>query len=113
MSRELRRLEHLRRWKQAASWAPIFWFPLVVFALSIGAMTTALTLGLAGAAFAGAARIAVWSARCPRCGAAFRARPDGFRRIWDAASCAACGVSLFELRRAGERARPGSGSPFA
>lgn len=113
MTHERRRLEQLRRWKQAASWAPIFWFPLLVFALSLGATGTALTLGLAGAAFAAAARFAVWSARCPRCGAAFRARPDGFRRIWDAASCAACGVSLFELRRAGDRARTRPGAPIA
>ena len=37
----------------------------------------AATIGLAGTFFAGAARLAVWSARCPRCGESFRARPGG------------------------------------
>ena len=101
MSGERGRLEQLRRWKLAASWAPVVWFPIVVFALSVAQPRVAATLGLAGAAFAGAARVAVWSARCPRCGEPFRARPGGFRRIWDEAGCLACGLSLFELRRAG------------
>lgn len=100
MTGEQKRLEQLRRWKQAASWAPVFWFPLLVYALSMGATGVALTLGLAGAAFAGAARLAVWSARCPRCSESFRARPDGFRRVWDESACSGCGISLFQLRRA-------------
>jgi len=100
MTRERARLEQLRRWKQAASWAPVFWFPLVVYALSIGETRVAATIGLAGTVFAGAARLAVWTARCPRCGETFRARPGGFRRVWDEAGCEACGVSLFALRRA-------------
>lgn len=97
--RERARLEQLRRWKVAASWAPIGWFPLALLALAFGGTRAAATLVLAGAAFAGAARVAVWSARCPRCGLAFRARPGGFRRIWDEAACIACGLSLFVLRR--------------
>ena len=100
MTREQKRLEQLRRWKQAFSWAPVFWFPLLVYALAIGAPATALSLGLAGASFAGAARLAVWSARCPRCSESFRRRPGGFRRVWDESACSACGVSLFDLRRA-------------
>ena len=100
MTHERARLEQLRRWKQAASWAPVFWFPLVVYSLSIGETRVAATIGLAGAFFAGAARLAVWSARCPRCGEAFRTRPGGFRRIWEESGCAACGLSLFALRRA-------------
>lgn len=103
--RERERLEQLRRWKLAASWAPIVWFPIVVFALSVSEPKVAATLGLAGTAFAGAARLAVWTARCPRCGEAFRARPGGFRRVWDEAGCVACGLSLFELRRADEKRR--------
>lgn len=99
MSRERSRLEQLRRWKLAASWAPIGWFPLAVYALSIGADRGALTLALGGAAFAGAARLAVWWADCPRCGEPYRARPAGFRRAWEEASCDACGLSLFALRR--------------
>lgn len=111
MSGERARLEQLRRWKLAASWAPVVWFPLALFALAFGETRLAATLGLAGAAFAGAARLAVWSARCPRCKEAFRARPGGFRRIWDEAGCLACGLSLFVLRRgdvAGTRVRPPS-----
>jgi hypothetical protein len=101
MSPERARLEQLRRWKQAASWAPIGWFPLAVYALSIGANETAVTLTLAGAAFSGAARFAVWSARCPRCGESLHARPGAFRHAWDESGCLACGVSLFALRRGG------------
>ena len=100
MTREQARLEQLRRWKQAASWAPVFWFPLVVYLLSIGETRVAATIGLAGTCFAGAARLAVWSARCPRCGEAFRARPGGFRHAWEESGCTACGLSLFALRRA-------------
>lgn len=100
MNAERERLEQLRRWKLAASWAPVVWFPIVVFALSVAQPRIAATLGLAGATFAGAARLAVYRARCPRCGEPFRARPGGFRRIWDEAGCLACGLSLFELRRA-------------
>jgi hypothetical protein len=99
MTRERAHLEHLRRWKQAASWAPVFWFPIVVYALSIDETGVAATIGMAGMVFAGAARLAVWSARCPRCGESFRARPGGFRRIWEEAGCLACGLSLFNLRR--------------
>lgn len=101
MSAERARLEHLRRWKLVASWAPVVWFPIVVFALSVEKPLVATTLALAGAAFAGAARIVVWTSRCPRCSEPFRARHGGFRRIWDEAGCLACGLSLFELRRAG------------
>jgi hypothetical protein len=100
MTRERARLERLRRWKQAAAWAPVFWFPVVVYALSIGETGVAATIGIAGTFFAGAARLAVWSARCPRCGESFRTRPGGFRRIWEEAGCLACGLSLFSLRRA-------------
>ena len=100
MTRERARLEQIRRWKLAASWAPVFWFPLVVYALSVRETGVAATIGLAGTFFAGAARLAVWSARCPRCGEAFRGLPGGFRRIWDEADCIACGLSLFSLRRA-------------
>jgi len=96
---ERARLEQLRRWKIAAAWAPVFWFPLAVYALSIGETGVAFALPLAGAAFAGAARLAVLTARCPRCGERFRARPGGFRRIWDESACQACGLSLFALRR--------------
>ena len=99
MTHEQARLEQLRRWKLAASWAPVVWFPLVVYLLSIEQARVAVTLVLAGTVFAGAARLAVWSARCPRCGESFRARRHGFRHVWEEAGCDACGVSLFALRR--------------
>lgn len=100
MKREQARLEQLRRWKLAASWAPVVWFPLGLFALSVGAHPVAAALVLAGIFFAAAARFAVWLARCPSCGEAFRARPGGFERAWDEAGCSACGASLFAMRRA-------------
>ena len=96
------RFEQLRRWKLAASWAAVFWFPLAVYLLSIGRARPSLAVALAGVVFSGAARLVVWSARCPSCGESFRARRGGFRRIWDEASCAACGLSLFGLRREAE-----------
>lgn len=99
MTRERARLEQMRRWKQVAVWAPVVWFPLIVYGLSVGRTAAALTLGLAGMIFAGLARAVVWFGHCPRCDVPYRERPGGFRRIWDEASCAACGVSLFELRR--------------
>lgn len=110
---ERARLEQLRRWKLAASWAVVAWFPLAVYLLSIGRMRPALTLGFAGAVFSAAARAVVFSARCPRCGEAFRTRAGGFRRIWEDSGCIACGLSLFALRRgeggeSGERREGGS-----
>ena len=92
-------LEQLRRWRQAAVWAPIFWFPLVIYAQIMGQSLASIGVGLAGLAFWGLARAVVWSARCPSCEAPFRQSPAGFERAWDESSCAACGLSLFELRR--------------
>lgn len=84
-----------------AVWAPILWFPLVVYCLLVDRVLEATGLGLAGLVFAGLARGVVWFARCPACEKLFRRSPTGFRRIWDDASCEACGLSLFELRRGG------------
>ena len=103
MTREQARLEQLRRFKLAAAWAPVVWFPLVVYSLSIEATRAASGLALVGVAFAGAARLAVWSARCPRCGQSFRSLSGGFRWIWEESGCLACGLSLFALRRARPR----------
>lgn len=97
------RLEQLRRWRQAALWAPVVWFPGLVYGLLVGRFALAMTLGLAGLAFTALARGIVWLARCPRCGERFGASDAAFRRAWDAAGCLACGVSLFALRR-GEQA---------
>ena len=62
-------------------------------------MHFAIGIGLAGLAFAGLARVVVWSARCPGCQVPFKQLPSGFRRFWEDATCEACGLSLFELRR--------------
>lgn len=93
------RLEQLRLWRQVAVWAPVLWFPLLVHFLLVDRTRMAIGLGLAGIAFAGCARGRVWIARCPACRKPFRDSEGGFRRIWDEASCAACGLSLFDLRR--------------
>ena len=92
-------LEQLRRWRQAAVWAPIAWFPLAIYALMTGRSAWSIGIGLSGLIFAGVARAVVWSARCPACAVPFRGSPGAFRRFWDDASCDACGLSLFELRR--------------
>lgn len=92
-------LEQLRRWRQAAVWAPIVWFPLAIYALIMGRSIWSIGIGLAGLAFAGLARTVVWSARCPACEAPFRTSPERFRSAWDESTCDACGLSLFELRR--------------
>jgi hypothetical protein len=100
--RERRVLEQLRRWRQAALWAPIVWFPLAIYALIVGSSTASIGIGLAGIVFAGLARGVVLLARCPRCETLFRDSPGGFRRVWDDASCEACSLSLFDLRRGGD-----------
>ena len=99
MDRPRAKLEQLFLWRQAANWSPVLWLPLVVFWLLTGRTPTALGLGIAGLAFIAVARLVVWSARCPGCAAAIRSTPGGFRRIWSELACAACGLSLFELRR--------------
>lgn len=93
------RLEQVHRWKRVATWAPVLWFPLMVFFLLADGVMLAIALGLAGLAFAGFARGVVWASRCPGCGEPFRRSDGGFRQIWNEARCAACGLSLFELRR--------------
>lgn len=112
MAEERAKLEQLRRWRQTAVWAPVLWFPGVVYGLLVGEVGLALTLGFAGLVFAVVARGVVWLGRCPRCDAAFKDSPAAFRRIWDESSCQACDVSLFELRRGGGQASPaGSNRP--
>lgn len=99
MGPQQQRLEQFRRWKQAALWAPVFWFPLVVYSMAMKETRVALILGLAGLVFALLARGVVWLGRCPKCEARFRATPKGYKTIWDASTCLACGLSLFSLRR--------------
>ncbi|MFK7895569.1 MAG: hypothetical protein AB8G23_07015 [Myxococcota bacterium] len=99
MSPEQARLEQFRRWRQAALWAPVLWFPLTVYAMAMQETRVALILGLSGLVFTVLARGVVWLGRCPRCEARFRDVENGFKTIWDAARCLACGLSLFELRR--------------
>ncbi len=96
---ERTRLERIRRWRQAAVWAPVFWFPVILTGFALGHFAVALTLALAGFVFAGICGAVVWLGRCPRCNARLGMSSKSFRRIRDAATCDACGLSLFELRR--------------
>ncbi|MEM9174835.1 MAG: hypothetical protein AAGC67_06345 [Myxococcota bacterium] len=97
--RLLPKLEQLFRWKQAASWSPVVWLPLVVYWGLTGRAPRAIGLVIAGVAFVGVARFVVGRARCPACQTRFRDVPAGSKRIWNEMTCAACGLSLFELRR--------------
>ncbi|MBJ18983.1 MAG: hypothetical protein GY910_06125 [bacterium] len=72
---------------------------MAVYCLLVGRVIEAIALGLAGIVFATLSRFVVWCARCPACERPFRSSPAGFRRIGEEASCEACGLSLFELRR--------------
>jgi hypothetical protein len=96
-----RKLEGLRRWRQAAVWSPVLGLPLVLYWLLTARPLPAVGLVIAGACFWGLARAVVWSARCPGCERPFREARAGFRHIWDQSQCASCGLSLFELRRGG------------
>lgn len=97
------RLERTHRWRQAAVWAPVVWLPLALFWLLTGRAPLAVAIALAGVVFAGIARLVVWAGRCPGCGVPTRSSPAGFRALWDEMRCAACGLSLFELRRSRAR----------
>ena len=101
--RVLKRFEQLWRWRRAAAWAPIVWFPLALARLLMDAPIQAVVLGVAGLVFAALARIVVWSARCPACETPLRASPAGGRHFWDDARCGTCDRSLFDLRRARAR----------
>ena len=94
-----RKLEGLHRWRQAALWSPVVWIPLVLYWLLTGRPQPAVGLVIAGACFVGLSRAVVWFAHCPGCNRPFREAEAGFRRVWDQAECAACGLSLFALRR--------------
>ena len=92
--------EGLRRWRQAAVWAPVLWFPAVLTAFALGYQVIAVASAFAGILFAGICAGMVWFGRCPRCESRFGISVNVFRQFWDQASCANCGSSLFELRRA-------------
>ena len=99
MGSERAHLEQIRRWQQLAAWAPVIWFPVLIFGLLTGRAELAITLGLAGLLFAAAARAVVWVRHCPRCGVHFGSSPGVFRQVWDQVGCLDCGLSLFALRR--------------
>ena len=99
MDRRLAKLEQLHRWKQAAQWSPVLWLPIAVFWGLTNRGPDAIGLAIAGIVFVGAARLVLWSARCPGCEAPFRETAAGFRRVWNELACDVCGLSLFELRR--------------
>jgi len=98
--RERRHLEQIRLWRSLAAWAPVVWFPVLIFGLLTGRTALAITLSLVGLLFAAVARAVVWSGHCPRCGVHFGSSTGVFRRVWDQAGCLDCGLSLFALRRA-------------
>ncbi len=99
MGRERQLLEQIRLWRQLAAWTPVICFPVLIFGVLTGRTALAITLGLAGLLFAGAARVVVWSRHCPRCGVRFGSSSGVFRQVWDQAGCLDCGLSLFALRR--------------
>lgn len=99
LGNEQSRLERVRLWRQAAVWAPILWFPLMVTGFAMSRPGIAVMLAIAGLVFAGVCVSVVWSSRCPRCRERFGRSAANFRRIWDDAACQSCGLSLFELRR--------------
>lgn len=92
-------MEFIRRWRRAAAWSPVFWFPVALYFLLTERLFVALTLFLAGLIFAGVARAIVASRRCPACQERFGGSGAQFRSAWNESSCGACGLSLFDLRR--------------
>jgi hypothetical protein len=92
-------LEQLRRWRQAAVWAPVLWFPIILTAFALDELRLAIAGVFAGSLFAAICVAVVWFGRCPQCTARFGDSSETFRHFWDDATCHACGLSLFELRR--------------
>lgn len=88
----LLRIHHLR---QAAAWAPVVWFPLVLVLVSIGASSVGLGLGIAGAAFSGILCGVVAVTRCPRCNERYASVSGGIRKIWQRDRCTSCGLSRY------------------
>ena len=106
------RFETLWRWRQASVWAPVLWFPVMLFGLLTGRTALALTIGLAGLVFAGLTRAVVWLGRCPDCEKRWSDSSGGFQRFWDKATCPSCGLSLFDLRRGVRSTSKASGEPM-
>ena len=97
------KLEQLHRWKQVANWSTVLWLPLGVYGMLTGRAAEAMGVAIAGLVFFAVARVVVVSSRCPGCETRFRDTPAGIRRVWNEIACEACGLSLFELRRARAR----------
>lgn len=104
-------LEQIRRWRQAAVWAPVLWFPVILTAFALGELRLAIAGVFAGLLFAATCVAVVWFGRCPRCIVRFGDSSESFRRFWDDATCHACGLSLFELRRRESSSDSNSDSP--
>ena len=77
----------------------MFWFLVILTGFALSHFAVVLTLALVGFVFAGICGAVVCLGRCPRCNARFGMSLKSLRRIWDVATCDACGFSLFELRR--------------
>ena len=105
MESQRARLERLQLVRQASLWAPVLWFPPLVYALATARFDLVVLLGVAGAVFAALCRFLVWQARCPGCAARFGATSEGFRGAWNETACVRCGLSLFALRRDERRSR--------
>ena len=105
MADERAGFEHFRRWRQAAVWAPVLWFSLAITGFALGWSGLAIVLILSGLVFTGMCCAVVWFGRCPSCNARFGESTRAFRRFWDDATCDACALSLFELRRRGSTSR--------
>lgn len=96
-SKEARALQRIHYLRQAATWGPVGWFPLMLMLVSVGASSLALGLGLgiAGAAFSGIPCGTEAMTRCPRCDERYSSVSGGVREIWQRDRCARCGLSRY------------------
>jgi len=76
---ERTRLERIRRWRQAAVWAPVFWFPVILTGFALGHFAVALTLA--------------WPALSSR---EFVALSSGWVAVRDATGDSACRPRAFD-----------------
>lgn len=91
-SRALMRIHPLR---QAAAWAPVVRFPVLLVLVSTGASIAGSGLGIARAAFSGILRGVVAASRYPRCDERYLNVPGGVRAIWQPDFCASCGLPRY------------------
>ena len=90
-------LEQIRRWGQAAVWAPVLWFSIILAAFALGELRLAIAGVFSGLLFAAMCIAVVWFGRCPRCTARFGDSSEALRRFWDDATCHACELYFFNF----------------